>query len=172
VPEATSTLSSTGPILDLGHNLGALGDTLNVTVAAVSSELAPVLAPLQIIDDTSGNPISPGHDAVASAGTIAFPAVATVESTINDLIAGGRHTDYGLALQSSSEKAGDTHPSINPVSTAVTDIASKATGEPEESHSSPDHHSSDGPLPELIQPIAGETTSLEQIGIHIQHGLI
>ncbi|HEU4956740.1 MAG TPA: hypothetical protein VFT40_03835 [Sphingomicrobium sp.] len=138
VPQAVgSVVSSVGTLAPTATDLGLLGDighlpadgTVSQVVHAASSLVAPAL---NIVSDVPE--IAPlAHDQnVSSGGTISFPDLTSANVLqVDDLFAGGRYTDYGLAVQSDVNSSatgiadtlgGDTHDStVNAPNDAPTD---------------------------------------------------
>jgi hypothetical protein len=93
IPQAAGSLApSLGTLVSTTGDLGFLGDIGQLSAAAPALEIvsdAPEIAPL-------------AHDQdVSSGGTISFPDLTSVNVLqVDELFAGGRYTDYGLAVQS------------------------------------------------------------------------
>jgi hypothetical protein len=99
---------------DAGNILNALPGDL--TDALNTSDMAPPV--LNIVSDVPEMaPLAHDQD-VPSGGTISFPDLTSVNVLqVDDLFAGGRYTDYGLAVQSD----------VNPSPTAIADTLSGDT---------------------------------------------
>jgi hypothetical protein len=86
-------------------------------------------APLISLSTGDGELSAPG---LLSAGMINFPAV-SAQIQIDELFAGGQHTDYNIALRTGESDAGDTSPSQPAIADIVPEALADETPPPADS---------------------------------------
>ena len=86
-------------------------------------------APLISLSTGDGELSAPG---LLSAGMINFPAV-SAQIQLDELFAGGQHTDYNIALRTGESDAGDTSPSPPAIADIVPEALADETPPPADS---------------------------------------
>ncbi len=147
--------SASSVVEDAGNILNAQPGNL-MDVLKASAMVSPALN--IVLDAPEITPLS--HDqAVSSGGTIAFPDLASATVLhVDELFAGGRYTDYGLAVQSEGNSGATAI--VDPLGgDADTSTLSSPIDSPSESHESalspgvPDVNASSLNLPNIIDEL-------------------